>query len=167
MNTKQLIAVIIVLLMVLVILVQGASQSLEPIAEPTLTKTIIPTVKSTRTKAPTKPSRPTPTLPIDVPKPQGGNGVVFGQIINGRIPASDMEVRLCSKYIDSSEGVCGTGVKYKTITDSNGFFVFNEVTPGRYEVLVVLLPEMYIKYWTFKIDIKAEETINLGSIDIK
>jgi len=181
MNAKRQIAVIIVLTMSLVISGCGAGQLFGPTITPTLTKTLTPTATLTPTttptptatstptkkptKTPTKTPPPTPTLPIDVPEPQEGKGVVFGQILKGGMPASNIRVQFCSEYVDSPYGVC-SGVKYQGTTDNNGFFIFGKVEPSSYEVFVVLLPGMKIRYWTFKTYIEAGEINNFGSFDM-
>ena len=179
MNAKRQIVIILILTMSLVISGCGPGQLFGPTITPTLTKTLTPTASSTPTKTPTKaptetptkiPTRtPTsmPTLPIDVPKPQEGKGIIFGQILKGGIPASSMPVQLCSIYRSSPYGVCGSEKKYKAITDNNGFFIFSKVEPGSYEVFVVLLQNSRIIYWTFNIAIKSDETQNFGTFDIQ
>ena len=104
MNTKRQIGVIFVLITSLIISGCGPGQLFGPTITPTLTKTLTPTASSTPTKTPTKaptetptkiPTRtPTsmPTLPIDVPKPQEGKGIIFGQILKGGIPGVAKQV---------------------------------------------------------------------------
>jgi len=179
---KVKISVIFVVIIGLSISGCGAGQLFGPTVTPTLTETLIPTATLTPTstststatntptkipsKTPTKTPLPTPTLPIDVPVPQEGKGVVFGQVLKGGLPASNMRVQFCSEYFDTPYGVC-SGVKYQATTDNNGFFIFNKVEPGGYEVFVVLLPGMRITYWTFNMDITAGETQNFGAFDIQ
>jgi hypothetical protein len=105
-------------------------------------------------------------LPIDLPQLQEGKAIVFGQLLDGGAPASNMRVQLCSIFADSPYGVCGSGAKYEDATDDKGFFVFDKVEPGTYEVFVVLLPGMRIRYWTFSIDIKAGETQDFGVVNM-
>lgn len=179
MNTKRQITVIFVLTMSLVISGCGPGQLFGPTIAPTLTKTLTPTAtpSPTNTLTPTATNTPTkiftstpistPTFPFDVPKPKEGKGVVIGQVLNGGIPASNMRVQLCSIFSFSPFGVCGSGAKYEGATNNDGFFIFSKVTPGGYEVLVVLLPNSMITYWTFNIDIKAGQTENIGTFDIR
>jgi hypothetical protein len=173
MIAKRQITAIFVLTLSLVISGCGAGQLFGPTITPTLTKTLTPTATltptntptNTPTKTPTNTPSPTPTLPIDVPKPQEGMAIVFGQILKEGTPAPNMRVQFCSTYIDTPYGVC-SDVKYQDTTDDNGFFIFSKVEPRRYEVFVVLLPGMRINYWTFNIYIKAGETKDLGAFDI-
>lgn len=183
MNAKRQITVIFVLTMSLVISGCGPGQLFGPVITPTLTKTLTPTatLTSTATLTPTATSTPTkiptetptstpastPTLSFDVPKPKEGKAVVIGQVLNDGIPASNMRVQLCSVFSFSPFGVCGSGAKYEGATNNDGFFIFSKVAPGSYEVLVVLLPNSMITYWTFNIDIKVGETENIGSFDIR
>ena len=173
MNTK--ISAILVLVTSLVISSCSPGQLLGPTVTPTFTKTLTPTATntptntptSTPTKTPTSTPTPTPTLPIDIPTPQEGKGIVFGQILKGGLPAPSMSVQLCSTYRRSPSGVCGSGEKYKTVTDNNGFFILSKVNPGNYQLLVVLLPGMQVIYWNINIDIKAGETQNFGAFDLE
>ena len=147
-----------------------STNTLTPTATLTLTATLAPTNTSTPTKIPTKtPTQtplPTATLPIDVPEPQEGMGVVFGQVLKGGMPASNMRVQFCNQYVNSDYGVCSGG-KYQGTTDANGYFIFNKVDPTSYEVFVVLLPGMRITYWTFDLNVKAGETLNLGAFEMQ
>jgi len=179
---KAKIRVILVIIIGSVISGCGAGQLFGPTITPTLTKTPTPTATmtltatltptdtsiptKTPTNTPTKAPTPTPTLPIDVPEPQEGRGVVFGQVLKGGIPASNMEVRLCGGFVKTDYGVCDEE-EYKSATDNNGFFIFSKVKPRKYEVFVVLLPGMRIAYWTFDIYIKVGETRNLGVLDMQ
>lgn len=179
MNIKRKIFAIFVLTMSLVNSGCGPGQLFGPTITPTSTKTLTPTatltptptstptktptITPTETKRPTDTPIPTPTLPVDVPKPVDGKAVVFGQILNGGLPASGVRVQLCKIYSKSPFGVCGSGVKYEDATDNNGFFIFSKVAPDRYEVFVILLPGMRVRYWTFNININAGDTQNLGA----
>lgn len=181
MNAKQQSAIVFILTLSLLISGCGPGQLLGPTITPTLTQTLTPTATltptptatltstatSTPTIAPTNTPSLTPTLPIDIPKPQAGKAIVIGQVLKGGIPASNMQVRLCSVFSNSPFGVCGGGVKYQATTDKNGFFIFSKVEPGSYEVFVVLLPNSRIIYWTFNIAIKSDETQNFGTFDIQ
>lgn len=170
MNAKRQIPVMLILIMSLVIFGCGTGQLFGPTITPTLTETPIPAATSTPTQKPTKTptntSEPTPTLPIDVPLPEDGMGIVFGQLLKGGIAAPNMPVQLCATYASSIYGVCGSGEKYKVISDDKGFFVFDKVAPGTYEVVVVLLPNSQVIYWKINIDVKAGESQNWGAFDM-
>jgi hypothetical protein len=94
-----------------------------------------------------------------------GRGVVIGQVLDGGVPAPGMPVQLCGEFSQTAFGVCA-GLKFKVITDENGYFVINKVAPGSYEVLVVLLPDGWINYWSVYFDIQAGETKDIGFFDI-
>ena len=178
MNTIQKALVILILTTSLAISGCGPGQMFGPTITPTSTKTPIPTATltptatlaptatSTPTKTPTSAPTATPTLPIDLPELQEGKAIVFGQLLDGGSPASNMRVQLCGVFANSPYGVCGSGAKYEDSTDDNGFFVFSKVEPGTYEVFVVLLPGMRVRYWTFSIAIKAGETQNFGVVNM-
>jgi hypothetical protein len=171
MNAQRKIVLIFILTVSLLILGCGTGQLLGPTITPTPTKTLPPTATSaptsTPTKKPTSTPASTPTLPVDVPTPQEGNAIVFGQLLKSGTPASNMPVQLCSTYASSIYGVCGSGEKYKVITDDEGFFIFGKVKPGEYQVLVVLLPNSSVIYWKINIDIKADETQDWGAFDME
>lgn len=178
MNAKRQISVIFVLTMSLLISGCGPGQLFGPAITPTSTKTLMPTatltptvtstptITPTMTKKPTSTPTPTPTLPIDVPMPMEGKGIVVGQVLKGGMPAPKMRVQLCDIYLKTIYGVCGSGVKYEGVTDDNGFFIFSKVEPETYEVFVVLLPGMRITYWTTNINIKAGEIKNIGAFNL-
>jgi hypothetical protein len=87
-------------------------------------------------------------------------------LLKGGIAAPNMPVQLCATYASSIYGVCGSGEKYKVISDDKGFFVFDKVEPGTYEVVVVLLPNSQVIYWKINIDIKAGESQDWGVFDM-
>jgi hypothetical protein len=167
MNAQRKFVLIFILAVSLLILGCGTGQLLEPTITPTLTPTATSAPTRTPTKKPTSTPASTPTLSIDVPTPQEGNAIVFGQLLKSGIPASTMPVQLCSTYASSIYGVCGSGEKYKVITDADGFFIFEKVKPGEYQVLVVLLPNSSVIYWKINIDIKAGETQDWGAFDME
>lgn len=167
MNLKQQSPMIFILSMSLVILGCGSGQVLVPTMTSTLTKTQTLTATNRPTKTSTSTPTPTATLPINVPMPLEGKGIVFGQIRKGALLGSNMPVQLCSEYVSSIYGVCGSGKKYKVIADNEGFFIFDKVEPGRYKVLVVLLPDSRVIYWKINVDIKAGETQNWGVFDME
>lgn len=170
MNAQRKTVLIFILVVSLLILGCGTGQLLGPTITPTPTKTLPPTASaptSTPTKKPTSTPASTPTLPVDVPTPQEGNAIVFGQLLKSGIPAANMPVQLCSTYASSIYGVCGSGDKYKVITDADGFFIFEKVKPGEYQVLVVLLPNSSVIYWEINIDIKAGETQDWGAFEME
>jgi hypothetical protein len=104
-----------------------------PIPTPTNTPTPAPTPTNTPTPAPTP--TPTPTLiPTPVmPPPAAGMGNVWGRLLWNDQPVPGATVRI------------GTGVTiviggkdrlhepvYETTTDSDGYYIFTDVQPGRY-----------------------------------
>lgn len=173
MNTKRQIGVIFVLITSLIISGCGPGQLFGPTITSTPTKTMTPTTThtptatstrtSTPTKTPTRTPSPTPTLPINVPTPKEGYAIVIGRVVrlNGE-GAPNMKVQICSVYANTPFGVCGTGVKYRVATDENGYFMFSEMVPGKYEVITVLLPNMFINYWLLNVNLKAGEIKVIG-----
>ncbi len=155
MKQNRLAKVLFILFVALsVILVSGCAPALTP-ALPTLTHTPSPlpitfTPERTATLIPsptlTLTSTPIPTLTLafEIPKPKEGRGVVLGRVLRTGEPVSYTGIQLCSEFdkyrpYDMFSSPC-QGIKYKTETNSDGYYIFSKVQPGGYQGIVVFLP---------------------------
>jgi hypothetical protein len=107
-----------------------------PMATATLINTSTPeaTVTSTNTPAPTPTFTPDVTatqLPEITPAVEGKGNVVGLVLWNGQ-PVAKAAVWLCEKF----EGACKGVYQYRANTDDNGYYIFKNVTPGKYLVAI-------------------------------
>ncbi len=84
-----------------------------------------------------KKQAPTKTPAIQVDKPEAGKASVFGQVIWNSQPVVGTDVKLCTgiTYLSGCEEA-----GYETVTDTDGYYVLENVDPGEY-VIVVKVPD--------------------------
>lgn len=184
-NQRQIVYITIVLLLALVLLSSGCgpgqlfgpTPTISPTVTPTLTLTPTSTTTPTQTHTPipTRTSTPTPTFSIVIPNPNEGKGVIVGQLLRNGEPASNIWIQLCGDFFRYGEygayvSPCN-GQKYKTATNSDGYYVFGNVQPGKYDALVVPLPSNSVLAFFYDsgealVNIDVGETIFLDTQDI-
>lgn len=140
----------------------------------------LPTANNT---LPTVGTLPTPTLMIaedrdlsQIKEPESGRATVFGNVSNptNNQPYSQVPVQLAEAY-DNDKGetnfVLNTAKSPITIADDQGDFVFENIPPHRYVVVVgdvfgnykVLLGPDQV---TLVIDAKSDEKLDLGALKV-
>jgi hypothetical protein len=118
-----------------------------------------------------------PSIPTPIPTPNSGKCNVWGQVMWNDQPVAGAEVEMGTGFI-GVESVTPELIRYypgetelcapvyKTITDSEGYYLFSNVAPGEYVRKVRAFgeehyPEGYPHYDTFRIS--AGETEYLGT----
>ena len=101
-----------------------ASDSPTPEATSTSTSTPLPTATFTPNVTATQ-------LPEITPAAEG-KGNVIGLVLWNDQPVPKAAVWLCEKF----EGACIGTYQYRANTDQNGYYVFKNVTPGKYLVAI-------------------------------
>jgi hypothetical protein len=160
--------------------------SATPTMTPTETSTVTstPTISSTPTPAPTTTPTPTPsptptgtppltmptptysvTPPSDLPAPQAGKGVVWGMVMwNGQpVAGADVEIGTGITIYIGGGGTELHEPTYQATTDSQGYYVIEDVTPGGYVRRIKAFglwfyPEGHYYYHKFQVD--ADETVS-------
>jgi hypothetical protein len=156
--------------------VDGATQTVAPVipsstvVASTITSSPIPSPTETATPAPTATSELTatsvptvaPTIPVTPPAP--GKAAAVGRVLWNEQPASKTAVRICK---DFSSYIGCSGKRYGTYTDKEGYYIFNNVDPGNYVVLVDVAHD----FWLYqeqgnqlKIRLAVEEALVSGEI---
>jgi hypothetical protein len=75
---------------------------------------------------------PTPSLNLDIPKPQSGTGSIAGRLLWNGEPVVGTEVKLCEE-MGMFTGC--EGKQFSAVTDSNGIYLLANVTPGEYALV--------------------------------
>jgi hypothetical protein len=105
-----------------------------PTSTPTNTPTPEATATSTNTPEPTATVTPnvTATQIPDVETPVDGKGNLIGLVLWNDQPVPKAAVWLCEGFSNGCTGIN----QYRANTDANGYYVFKNVTPGKYIVAV-------------------------------
>ncbi len=138
---------------------------------PTLTFTPKPT--STPTSIPTSTFTPSPTATatpaIEVAKPAAGKASAAGMILWNSKPLQYVKVLLCEEY---DWGGC-SGTEYSALTNEKGYYIFKDVKPGQYK-LVVNVPNTnwYIYNTQKKETLQADqvqylEPVHIFKVDVR
>ena len=143
-------------------------------ATPTSTPTQTPTRTPTRTPIPTKTPIPTATFAFEIPTPNGETAVIVGKVLRQGKIAAYLEIQICQTFISWIEytyysSPCN-GVKYRVGVNNYGYYIFDEVQPGGYQAIVVILPgnQVVAFYETGKdiFTVKPGQTLFLDEINI-
>jgi hypothetical protein len=159
-----------------------------PSATPTTTSTATSTPTQTSTSTPTKtttttttsvtstptatpsPVTSTPTSltpPPDLPAPQEGKAVIWGKVMWSEHAVAGAEVEIgtgITMYIGGGGTTLHEPV-YKAVTDSQGYYVITDVTPGGYVRRVQAFGSSYFpdgQYVYHKFQINADQTVSKG-----
>jgi len=103
-----------------------------PTPTDTSTPEATPTFTPTETITPTFTPNVTATLLPEITPAVEGKGNVAGLVLWNSQPVPQAAVWLCEDF----KGNCVGIYQYKTNTDKNGYFVFQNVTPGEYLVAI-------------------------------
>jgi hypothetical protein len=162
--------------MILVLSASACGEAAQPLPTetplpPTATPTITLTPTSVNTSTPTLTSTPTetplptatftpdvtPTQLPEVTPPVQGKGNVIGLVLWNDQPVPKALVWLCEEF----DGGCKGRYQYSANTDKNGYYVFNNVTPGRY---IVAINSFSSSWFIFYFDSKGnrEQTVSEG-----
>ena len=145
----------------------GPTLTPTPTITPTFTLTFTPTLTPTpqATSTPTSTPLPTATFTPDVTAtqlpeitpPAEGKGNVIGLVLWNNQPVPQEAVWLCEKF----EGNCLGTYQYRASTDQNGYYVFRNVTPGRY---IVAINSFSTSWFNFYFDARGskEQTVAAG-----
>lgn len=106
----------------------------------------------------------------DIPDPKDGKGNVAGKIVWNGTGAADLEVTLCQDF----NFISGCkGKDYKVNTDKEGYFIFRDVEPNDYSLVVKVFKSERYLYFTSslgitakKYTVKKDETSKLGEMSI-
>jgi hypothetical protein len=138
-----------------------------PTPNPTSTATSTPIPISTATQTPT--FAPTATLSFDIPSPASGTGAIVGLVRWNNEPVAKAAVKLCE---DFDELAC-SGNQHSTNSNAEGYYIFQDVKPGSY---VVLVNAFYSSWWVYHIasdslepqkeNLKPNQTVFVKPIDI-
>jgi hypothetical protein len=134
----------------------------------TTTPTPTPTPSPTPTSTPT-PTMPTPTYsltpPADLPAPQAGKAVIWGMVMWNGQPVAGAEVEIgtgITMYIGGGGTALDEPV-FKTTTDSQGYYVLTDVTPGGYVRRFKAFGTWFYpdgQYLYHKFQINADQTVS-------
>jgi hypothetical protein len=112
---------------------------------------------------------PTPTYsltpPSGLPTPQAGEAVIWGMVMWNGQPVAGAEVEIGSGitiYIGGSGTKLNEPV-FKTTTDSQGYYIFDDVTPGGYVRRVKAFGTWYYpdgEYYYQKTQVDADQTVS-------
>ena len=152
----------------------GYSLSREPATSPPAQQEQNPATQapaSLATRAPTLASpvmvkTPTPTFSIEVPPPAAGKSNAVGLVLWNGHPVVGADVRLCEDMgiISGCEGQ-----QASTFTDDQGYYLFQDVEPGEYAVVVHAVDTDRWLYISSALSLGArkatfatDQTLNLG-----
>jgi hypothetical protein len=150
-------------------LAPASSPTSTPTTAPTATPTLAPTQTPTSTPTISPSTTPTPTqtlVPSSTLTPT--TGTVTGSVRWADKPFADVQVKLCTDWLYTCNGIEFTGV-----TQSDGNFTVAGVSPGEYQ-LITKYPgqEGESRYFTgenlfpLSIKISAGETVNVDRVSI-
>jgi hypothetical protein len=123
--------------------------------------TSTPTATSTPTETPLPTATFTPDVtPTQLPEvtpPVQGKGNVIGLVVWNDQPVPKSLVWLCEEF----DGGCKGRYQYSANTDKNGYYVFKNVTPGKY---IVAINSFSSSWFIFYFDSKGyrEQTVSEG-----
>lgn len=126
---------------------------------PADTPTPKPTVTATETPLPTATATPNMTatrLPEITPAAEG-KGNVAGLVLWNNEPVPQAAVWLCERF----EGDCLGLYQYRANTDENGYFIFKNVTPGKYLVAINSFSTGWFVFY-FDSDGNREQEVSSG-----
>lgn len=138
---------------------------------PTSTSTPRPTLTPTLTPTPTTLPSPTATatFAIAIPSPAAGKAGAAGLALWNNQPTIYAKVLLCEEF---DWGGC-TGTEYSTLTNEQGYYVFKNVKPGQY-MLVINIPntDWYIYNIDKKENLEADhiqyfEPVHIFKVDLR
>ena len=137
---------------------------------PTSTPTQTPTRTPTRTPMPTKTPIPTATFAFEIPTPNKGRAVVVGKVLRQGKIAPYWEIQICQTFIGSAKFYSCGGMKYRVSINNYGYYIFDNVQPGGYQGIVIIIPgNQVIHFSDFGKDIftvTSGQTLFLDEIDI-
>jgi len=106
-----------------------------------------------------------PELEYEGPPPPSGLGSVYGQVMWNSTDAPNLDLLLCADFSPFSG--C-SGEEYTTQTDEEGFFLFEDVSPGTYALSVRIFNTdewLYMSGGLFSsadFEVEAGETLVIG-----
>lgn len=111
---------------------------------------------STPTEEPLPTAKPEPTVPpsVQVDAPAAGMSNAYGRIYWNNAPVADTDVKLCND-VSFVSGCDETD--FITTTDADGVYIFKDLTPGEYVIMVEVPSSQYWVYVTSSYGITAEK----------
>ncbi len=169
-TTRKFLTTVFTLIMVFV--QSGCSSAQSSPTETVIVNTSTPMMTSTPADTPTpeatatSTSTPLPTATFtpnvtatqipEITPPVEGKGNVVGLVLWNDQPVPQAAVWMCERF----EGGCVGIYQYKTNTDKNGYYLFKNVTPGKY---IVAINSFSSGWFIFYFDAKGSKDVNVSA----
>lgn len=158
---------ILFILTLMIFVLSACGTPVTPVPIPTNTLAPVPTetpVPPTATlePSPTYTPEPTPTLEFAIPTPVTGTGTIAGLVLWNKEPVAKAAVKMCEEY-DIVTGCLGK--QYSINTNKQGYFIFQNIKPSNYVILINIDSTSWWSYQTVDgLPIPAEDTAYPGQI---